>query len=240
MILIPLGHRCHINQTMIKYNMRNFALPFDNIISKFEGIIDCFNNNFNNYFPKIIKRENVFVKTNHPEVDKNGNRYLYRGKYFAFTHHDLMNKDVIDNFNKRIKRLINLLDNSKEEVLFIRTVLDDDEINLVNKFIISIKKRFPNLRFNIALIYDNQNLKQDCWNYNNKFIIANSCHKTTNQNAKTNKRAFKTFFDFIKKNDTFKKIFSNISLFPDDLILTNDNYKGWAMKKGNYAFLDDN
>jgi hypothetical protein len=58
-----------------------------------------------------------------------------------------MNKDVIDKFNKRIKRLINLLDNSKEEVLFIRTVMDDDEINLVNKFIISIKKRFPNLIF---------------------------------------------------------------------------------------------
>jgi hypothetical protein len=228
MILIPLGHRCHINQTMIKYNMRNFALPFDNIISKFDGIIDCFNNNFNNYFPKIIKRENV------------GNRYLYRGKYFAFTHHDLMNKDVIDKFNKRIKRLINLLDNSKEEVLFIRTVMDDDEINLVNKFIISIKKRFPNLRFNIALIYDNQNLKQNCWNYNNKFIIANSCCKTPNQNHTTNKQAYKTFFDFIKKKDTFKKVFSNISLFPDDLILTNDNYRGWAIKKGNYAFLDNN
>ena len=48
---------------MVKYNMRTLALPFDNIISKFEGIIDCINNNFNNYFPKIIKRENVSVGT---------------------------------------------------------------------------------------------------------------------------------------------------------------------------------
>ena len=193
MILISLGHRCHISQIMLKYNMRNLALPFDNIISKFEGIIDCINNNFNNYFPKIIKRENVFVGTNHPEADKNGNRYLYRGKYFAFTHHNLMNKDVIDKFNKRIKRLINLLDNSKEEFLFIRTVMDDDEINLVNKFIISIKKRFPNLIFNIALIYDNQNLEQNCWNYNNKFIIANSCHETRNQDATQINKHIKSF-----------------------------------------------
>lgn len=45
MKLISLEHRCYINQIMIKYNMRNLALPFDNIISKFEGIIDyiCWN-----------------------------------------------------------------------------------------------------------------------------------------------------------------------------------------------------
>lgn len=229
MKLISLGHRCHINQIIVKYNMRGEALPFDNIISKFEGIIDCINNNFNNYFPKIIKREMY------------GNRYLYRGKYFAFTHHNLMDKDVIDKFNVRIKRLINLLENSKEEVLFVRTVMDDDEINLVNKFIISIQKRFPNLRFNIALIYDNQNLEQNCWNYNNKFIIANSCHKTTNQDATTNKEAYKKFFDFIKKQNTLKEVFRNISLFPDNLILTNDNYKGWVMDKpGIYPYLDNN
>ena len=239
MRLISLGHRCHINQIMIKYNMRNMALPFDNIISKFEGIIDCINNNFNNYFPKIIKRELVENVANYG-ADKNGNRYLYRGKYFAFTHHDLMNKDVIDKLNKRIKRLINLLENSKEEVLFVRTVMDDDEINLVNKFIISIQKRFPNLTFNIALIYDNKNLEQNCWNYNNKFIIANSCHKTKNQDANTNKQAYKTFFDYIEKKNTLKNIFSNISLFPDDLILTNNNYKGWAIKEGIYPYLDNN
>lgn len=83
--------------------------------------------------------------------------------------------------------------------------MDDDEINLVNKSIISIQKRFPNLRFNIALIYDNQNLEQNCWNYNNKFIIANSCHKTTNQDVATNIQAYKIFFDFIEKKIQLKK-----------------------------------
>ena len=82
-------------------------------------------------------------------------------------------------------------------------------------------------------------MEQDCWNYNNKFIIANSCHQTKNQDAKTNKLAYTTFFDFIKKRYTLKEVFSNISLVPDDLILTNDNYKGWAMKSGVYPYLDN-
>lgn len=240
MKLISLGHRCHINQTMIKYNMRDFALPFDNIISKFDGIIECINNDFKSFFPKIIKRENIFVGHKNNEADKNGNRYLYRGKYFAFTHHDLMNKDVIDKFNERIERLINLLKNTKEEILFVRTVMDDNEINLVNNFIFSIKKKFPNLIFNIVLIYDNFNLEQKCWNYNNKFIIANSCHITKNQNNETNKQAYKKFFDFIKNKNTIEEIFNNITLFPNNLILKNDSYKGFAIKEGIYPHLDHN
>lgn len=240
MKLISLGHRCHINQIMIKYNMRNIALPFDNIISKFEGIIDCINNDFNNYFPKIIKRENIFVGTDHHEADEDGNRYLHRGKYFAFTHHDLMDKNVIDKFNERIKRFINLLENSTEEILFVRTVVDDDEINLIDKFMISIQKRFPNLKFNIALIYDNKNIEQNCWNYNNKFIIINSCNKTIDQNDETNKLSYKSFFDYIENKNTLKDVLSNINLFPDDLILKNDDYKGWAIKIGTYPYLHDN
>ena len=112
--------------------------------------------------------------------------------------------------------------------------------SLVNKFIISIQKRFPNLRFNIALIYDNHNLEQNCWNYNNKFIIANSCHKTQNQNDITNTKAYKTFFDFIKNKKTLNEVYKNLNLFPYNAKLTNDKYKGWAIKLGVYPYLDNN
>ncbi len=71
-------------------------------------------------------------------------------------------------------------------------------------------------------------------------MIANSCHITTNQNATTNNEAYQTFFDFIKKQNTLEEVFRNISLFPDNLILTNDGYKGWAMKGGIYPYLDNN
>lgn len=194
MKLISLGHRCHINQIMIKYNLREMAFPFDNIISKFEGIIDCIDNNFINFFPDKIIKENIFVGFKHKEADTNGYRYLYRSKYFAFTHHNLQDHKVINNFNKRIKRFFSFLTNTKEKILFVRTVMEDNEIQLVDKFFSTIKNKFPNLTFNIAFIYDNKYLEQNCWNYNNKFIIANSYNKTNNQNKNTNFLAYNTFF----------------------------------------------
>lgn len=88
---------------------RNEAFPFDSIIYSFEGVIDCFQNNFNNFFPKKIICEDVFVGNSHPESDINGNRKLFRGKYGSFTHHNLNDETVIDTFKKRIERLMNYL-----------------------------------------------------------------------------------------------------------------------------------
>jgi hypothetical protein len=74
---ISLGHRCHIKIALDQNKLTNISYPFDNIISSFDGIIDCFENNFNNFFPKNIKCEMI------------GNRKLFRSKFFAFTHFDL-------------------------------------------------------------------------------------------------------------------------------------------------------
>ena len=63
---IPLGHRCHIAQILQLNKLRYEALPFDNIIYSFEGVIDCLQNNFINFFPKKINCEYIFVGTSHP------------------------------------------------------------------------------------------------------------------------------------------------------------------------------
>ena len=36
------------------------SLPFDDVRTSIEGIIDCIENNFQNYFPKEIKKDNRF------------------------------------------------------------------------------------------------------------------------------------------------------------------------------------
>lgn len=55
---ISLGHRCHLGQILAFNKLRNESFPFDSIIYSYEGVIDCFENNFNNFFQKlsIVKR----------------------------------------------------------------------------------------------------------------------------------------------------------------------------------------
>ena len=238
MKIISLGHRCHINQMLIKYNLRSLAFPFDNIISKLEGVIHCIENDFECYFPQKIEKELFFVGKNHHEADKDGNRFVIRNKFFAFTHHDLTDISIIDNFRNRIKRFMDMLENTTEEILFIRTVMDNDEIKLIDKLNHVLKKKFPNLNFKIAFIYDNISLDESIWYYKNKYIISNSYHKINDQNDKTSSMAYQYFFNYIVNKKTLDEIFKHTLEIPDNFIFKNDSYKGWALKKGIYPYND--
>jgi hypothetical protein len=239
MKIISLGHRCHLNQMLIKYNIRKVAFPFDNIISKLEGVIYCIQNKFECFFPKKIEKEIFNVGKNDQWADKNGNRFMFRTPFFAFTHHDLTDSLVINNFKNRIERFIHMLETTNEEILFIRTVMDDDEIKLIDRLNESIIKRFPNLIFKIAFIYDNTTIEQNIWNYKDKYILANSCYITNDQNNKTSDIAYRIFFEYIINKRTLKEIMDNITTIPENLILKNDSYKGWAIKKGIYPYKED-
>lgn len=48
----------------------------------------------------------------------------------------------------------------ENEILFIRSILDDNEIKSVDTFIKTIKNNYKNLKFTILFIYDNKNLKE--------------------------------------------------------------------------------
>lgn len=230
MKIISLGHRCHLNQMLIKYNMRHLAYPFDNIISKLEGVIYCVQNEFEGFFPKEISKETFYVGSGDPHADNNGNRYLFRNRSFAFTHHDLSDNSMINNFKRRIERFIQFLESTDEEILFIRTVLDDDEIKLIDKLSESIKKRFPKLVFKLALIYDNAQNEQGVWSYKSKHIVANSCHMISDQNSKTSDSAYSVFFGHVMNKTCLDEIMADINNLPDNLVLKNDSYKGYALK----------
>lgn len=232
---ISLGHRCHIGIMLKRHNLRNEAYPFDSIIYSFEGVIDCFENNFINFFPKKIICENIFVGK-HPESDINGNRKLFRGKYCAFTHHDLTDLSVLDTFKKRIKRLIDYLSITEEEVIFLRTVMDDNEKDLLNKFIDTIKKIYPNLKFKIFLIYDNRNIPETILKYNEHAYIANSIMRATDQNKITNPTSYDYIFKYFKNVTNFDDIKINNTVIESDIIFKNDIYKGYAVKDGIFPY----
>jgi hypothetical protein len=226
---ISLGHRCHIGQILSLNKLRNEALPFDSIIYSFEGVIDCFQNNFINFFPKEIICEYVFVGKSHPEADENGNRKLFRGKYSAFTHHNLDDTVIIDTYLKRIQRLTNLLSVTNNEVVFLRTVMDDNEIDLLDKFINVIHSTYPNLKFRLFLIYDNKYMSEIILKYNEYIYIVNAIMITLDQNNKTNSTSYSYLFNYlsnITKIDDIKieELYNNYGI-----PFKNDSYKGYAI-----------
>ena len=226
---ISLGHRCHIGQILSLNKLRYEAFPFDSIIYSFEGVIDCFQNNFINFFPKKIICEYVYVGKSNPEADENGNRKLFRGKYSAFTHHNLDDPVIIDTFKKRIQRLTNLLSVINNEVVFLRTVMDDNEITLLDKFINAIRRTYPNLKFRLFLIYDNKYMPELILKYNEYIYIVNAIMITVDQNNKTNSTSYLYLFKYlsnITKIDDIKidDLYNNY-----ELPFKNDSYKGYAI-----------
>jgi hypothetical protein len=232
---ISLGHRCHIGTILRLNKLRNDSLPFDSIIYSFEGVINCFENNFINFFPKQIQCEYIFVGKTHPEADINGNRMLFRGKYGSFTHHDLNNIDVIDTFKKRIQRLNEYL-SANNEIIFIRTVMEDNEYELLDKFTNTIKSIYPNLKFKIFLVYDNKNIPEIFLKYNDNAYVVNSCMTITNQNDKTPSISYNYLLNNLKNINNLNDIKINCNFCESDIIFKNDNYKGYAIKNGTFPY----
>ena len=228
---ISLGHRCYITTALGLNKLRNEAFPFDSIVYSFEGVIDCFQNNFINFFPKHILCEYVFVGKTQPEADDNGNRKLFRGKYGCFTHHDLNDEVVLQTFTKRIQRLNDYLSVTNDEVIFLRTVMDNEEIDLLEKFIDTMKNIYPKLKFKIFLIYDNKHTPDLILKYNEYAYLVNSSMATLNQNTKTNPATYYYYlFNYLKNIKTFDDIKINDNFNDTNMIFKNDSYKGYVIK----------
>ena len=225
---ISIGHRCHIGLMLKLYGYRTDAMPFDSIIYSFEGVIDCFENNFINFFPKKIICEYV------------DNRKLFRGKYGAFPHHDLDNNNIIETFKRRIDRLNDYLSSTNDEIIFCRTVIDDDEIELLNKFINTIKNKYPKLKFKILLIYDNEYIQEIILNYNEYAYILNSCNISKDQNNKINSINYKYLFDYLKNINNFDDFKCDLKFNEMNIIFKNNGYKGFAIKNGIFPYNKDN
>ena len=152
---ISLGHRCHIYQAVKRLGGTEFTYPFDHLISSWEGIINCFEQNFKNFFPKNCQKTTISCdcSSKYDEIcDEENRRLIFKGKYFCYTHHDLRNSTVITKFKERIKRLDSLLSKTQIPVIFLRTILHKNEHKQYGEFETVIKKKYPNLIFKVVFV----------------------------------------------------------------------------------------
>lgn len=148
MIFIPCGVDCGLAELLKKTNLRLFSLPFDWSVS-YGGISKIIKNDFKDFIP-----------INSSKINK-----IYN---YSFFHNDFP-KDI-EIMSRRCNRLLDLLNNSNEELIFIRkghafhhhsegTKLGlkiENDITDAENLSIVLKEKYPNLRYKIivALVCD--------------------------------------------------------------------------------------
>jgi len=170
------------------------ALPFDSVRTSIEGIIDCIDNDFQNFFPKEIKRDDRFP-----------NWWAgFVGEYVGFYHlnHNLLDKNVIESFERKFVRFDEKI--KKNNCVFLRTISRekyDDEIKYYKKLQDVIDKKYPDISYIICFIIPNQPNTQYYKHLDKRtFLFTLNDRSCDNYNLK---HEYKPIFDFITNENLF-------------------------------------
>jgi len=191
------------------HHLYDEALPFDYVRSTFEGVIDCFETDFANFFPKKLEIDEGF-----PNYFYNGKSY--RGKYVGFYHHDLTDSKIRDDFQRRINRLDHYLSDScskNDRVIFMRTIVAPNyqtELNLRDKFKQTINRKYPNLNYILIFIVPEQTCSSyHCHLDSDVFVFTVDDRSHNNHNIS---KEYHPIIDFIQNNNLFDKIPDKVRL----------------------------
>jgi hypothetical protein len=163
---IPIGWRC--STTVLCNKLCDIeSFPFRGMYSKFEGIIDCFKSGFKNYIPdikKFILVDGDPQNDNHKKLwtfheklkNPKGNpqRIAFKNHFFCWFYYDLRKNEIVQKMLERIEKMYSYLSSTNDRVVFVRSILDQDEIEMFDKFRNCINLLFPNLDWHLVYLHD--------------------------------------------------------------------------------------
>ena len=196
---ISIGGWCGAKIALKKLGLFDEAsLPFDDVRSSMKGIIDCFENNFENYFPKEIYEDNRSLNCPH-----------FIGEYIGFYHdnHNLLDINVIESFKRKIVRFDKKI--KKNNCIFIRTICRekyDDEIKQYKNLQFAIDKKYPNISYIICFIIPNQVNTQYYKHIDNRTFLFTLNDTSLDLFDGIVTDAYKPIFDFIMDTNLFVNI----------------------------------
>jgi hypothetical protein len=204
MEFVSIGGWCGTKIALKQCGYMRASYPFDYVRSSILGVIDCFETNFLNYFPKDTKKQ------------ENG---YYLSSCCEFQHEDIANPEKIISFNRKIKRFRELLQQNKP-VCFLRTVCLNDyncELKYYKKLQKAIDDAYPRLKYIICFIITKQNFLSYYRNIDNRTFIF-TINNTNNHNHSCLLEPYNFIFNFIFKNNLFCNIPNSNNI---ELIKTN-------------------
>ena len=148
--IIPLGINCGMAETLKRLGKRQMSHPLDWVVS-FDGIAKLFDKSFVGFLPT-----KKYVYPNNDE-------FFWSDQYGIIFRHDNFPEST-EKYERRIKRLFEILDTTKEHVLFIRkchqdvyhsevqhhNILNEDDVQDIIDFEAAIRRHFPHLSFRVV------------------------------------------------------------------------------------------
>lgn len=158
-MIIPIGVDCGMAEFCKKHKLRTISFPFDWIVS-YNGVSKCIENNFENFTDQLINKINKYDMWFLHDFELNANIEYDKEKY-----------------NRRCKRFLNIIETTKDNVIFCRkghaghhhiehngkySIIENDieDAERLNEFL----KKYPELNYKIIVIlvcgkcYDNTRL----------------------------------------------------------------------------------
>lgn len=191
---ISIGGWCGTAFGLIGSELRNCSLPFDWVRSKFEGIIDCIENDFANFFPNPLIYEKICGMNS------------YRGKFISFFHDNLEEITEIDKLKRRITRFDKLLTETRE-IVFVRTVRTlnyEDEIKLTKKFHDVMKRKYSNTNYILVFVIPEQKTTEFVKKIDAKtlcFVLNDLSHNNWNLGEE-----YRPIFNYIENNNVYEDL----------------------------------
>lgn len=178
-----------------------------------QGIIDCFESDFSNYIPNTedfvllnsdpenpaqeelwVFHETLKNKRNKPQ------RIAFNNHLFCWFYFDLRQDVVRKKMLRRVDKMYDYLSTTNDRVIFIRSVLEADDLKMVESFHETINTKFPKLDWHLVFLHDqhdNLNTSKPCHVHKNEYTFINATtHPSTPDVA----------YDMIKRFDDFKDI----------------------------------
>ena len=209
---IPIGWRC--STTVLCGKLCDIeSFPFRGMYSKFEGIIDCLESGFKNYFPdpkNFTLIDGEPQNTNHEKLwtfhetlknsKGNAQRIAFNNNFFCWFYYDLRQDSILRKMSKRIDKMRDYLSKTSDRVVFVRSVLDQDEIKMFDVFSHELTILFPNLDWHLVYLHD----QHDNTNNSHPHYIHKGSY--TFINAPTHPSDPDSAFEIINQLQDFKRL----------------------------------
>ena len=210
---VSIGGWCGTKMALTANNYESASNPFDYVRSSMLGVIDCFENNFQNYFPEsYVKQSNGF----------------YLSQCCEFQHEDFADPNTIISLNRKISRFRDLLTEYKS-VCFLRTITLDNftnELKYYKQLQTAIEGSYQNLNYIICFIITKQKFTSYYKNLDDKTFVFSIDNQYTHVHDYLGPK-YKYIFDLISNNNLFSTIppANNI-----DLIVSNTELETLGLK----------